>query len=426
MTKMFTPHKRVQMHILKQHAPSNLNRDDSGAPKMANFAGTDRLRISSQCLKHSMRLGATFAKLRNKLDSYEATRTRRLFERLMNEGNSKEVSAVAAGIMYSMCMKNGKFAVSLTKEDKTHGLKALLDDTSKQAAKKESAVVSSKAGRVAFCDLSLLDSERLSIVAEDMFERGWSGSQLVSLSMSEVENLLNMLNTSYEEDSEPGWGTRAVSDIVKTIKSKESRNDLSVDIALFGRMITGDGLFGDVDSCIQVAHSITTRPALIDVDYWSAADDFTEASTDTGSGHLGERPFGSGMFYSYVNIDTTALSENLINSGFSENDIPDIVKDIVSSVMIALCTENPTGYQNSFASHPLASKLITHVGDGSPFSAATAFADFDANKPESDDAVERLVAWRDNCEEQYGDILGGQFVCEDTVKDTLKTTVGLV
>jgi CRISPR system Cascade subunit CasC len=45
----------VEIHALQNFAPSNLNRDDTGAPKDALFGGARRGRISSQCLKRAVR-----------------------------------------------------------------------------------------------------------------------------------------------------------------------------------------------------------------------------------------------------------------------------------------------------------------------------------------------------------------------------------
>ncbi|MDH5670173.1 MAG: type I-E CRISPR-associated protein Cas7/Cse4/CasC, partial [Nitrospira sp.] len=45
----------IEIHALQHFAPSNLNRDDTGAPKDAWFGGTRRARISSQCLKRAVR-----------------------------------------------------------------------------------------------------------------------------------------------------------------------------------------------------------------------------------------------------------------------------------------------------------------------------------------------------------------------------------
>jgi len=45
----------IEVHIIQNHSPANLNRDDLGAPKSCMFGGVPRARISSQCLKRSIR-----------------------------------------------------------------------------------------------------------------------------------------------------------------------------------------------------------------------------------------------------------------------------------------------------------------------------------------------------------------------------------
>src|SRR5438093_4324244 len=45
----------VELHIIQNFAPANLNRDDTGAPKDCEFGGVRRARISSQCLKRVVR-----------------------------------------------------------------------------------------------------------------------------------------------------------------------------------------------------------------------------------------------------------------------------------------------------------------------------------------------------------------------------------
>jgi len=46
----------AEFHLIQSFAPSNLNRDDTGAPKDAVFGGYRRARVSSQCFKRSVRL----------------------------------------------------------------------------------------------------------------------------------------------------------------------------------------------------------------------------------------------------------------------------------------------------------------------------------------------------------------------------------
>jgi CRISPR system Cascade subunit CasC len=66
----------LELHILQSFSPSNLNRDDTGSPKDCEFGGVRRARVSSQCLKGSIRLAFQRQGLL-KEDSL-AVRTRRL------------------------------------------------------------------------------------------------------------------------------------------------------------------------------------------------------------------------------------------------------------------------------------------------------------------------------------------------------------
>lgn len=52
----------VELHILQNFAPSNLNRDDTNTPKDCDFGGVRRARISSQCLKRAIREAPIFTK----------------------------------------------------------------------------------------------------------------------------------------------------------------------------------------------------------------------------------------------------------------------------------------------------------------------------------------------------------------------------
>ena len=45
----------LEVHMLQNFAPSNLNRDDTGSPKDCEFGGYRRARISSQCQKRAIR-----------------------------------------------------------------------------------------------------------------------------------------------------------------------------------------------------------------------------------------------------------------------------------------------------------------------------------------------------------------------------------
>lgn len=69
---------KIEVHLIQNFAPSNLNRDDTGQPKSAYFGGFRRARISSQCSKRStrqlwLRNGSASAGVRTKLLKKELT-----------------------------------------------------------------------------------------------------------------------------------------------------------------------------------------------------------------------------------------------------------------------------------------------------------------------------------------------------------------
>src|SRR5262245_25984563 len=65
----------VELHLLQNFAPSNLNRDDTGSPKDCEFGGVRRARISSQCLKRAIRRSGDFTAA---MAGLGGVRTRRL------------------------------------------------------------------------------------------------------------------------------------------------------------------------------------------------------------------------------------------------------------------------------------------------------------------------------------------------------------
>jgi CRISPR system Cascade subunit CasC len=72
----------IELHMLQNFAPSNLNRDDTNNPKDCEFGGVRRARISSQCLKHAIRWSPVFAR-DTQVDS--SLRTRWIARKIMDE-----------------------------------------------------------------------------------------------------------------------------------------------------------------------------------------------------------------------------------------------------------------------------------------------------------------------------------------------------
>jgi len=83
----------IELHAIQNHSPANLNRDDLGAPKTCYFGGVLRSRISSQCIKRSIRKSEEFKLLCGGI------RTRRLPQYLAEQIKTKHMLELAKDIV---------------------------------------------------------------------------------------------------------------------------------------------------------------------------------------------------------------------------------------------------------------------------------------------------------------------------------------
>lgn len=83
----------LQLHFLTVYPPANLNRDDTGRPKTAQFGGTTRLRLSSQSLKRAWRTSDIFE---SRLAGHLGKRTQRFGHTIEEHLTAKGTDAVAA------------------------------------------------------------------------------------------------------------------------------------------------------------------------------------------------------------------------------------------------------------------------------------------------------------------------------------------
>lgn len=91
----------LEVHLLQNFALSNLNRDDTGAPKSCIFGGSRRARISSQCQKRAIR---TFVREEGLVPSEDlARRTKKIVKEIvqrlstmgLNEDQAREITRKA-------------------------------------------------------------------------------------------------------------------------------------------------------------------------------------------------------------------------------------------------------------------------------------------------------------------------------------------
>ncbi len=277
----------IEIHALQNFAPSNLNRDDTGAPKDALFGGTRRARVSSQCLKRAVR-----EHFKEQDKAWVANRTKRIVDALKERVASKV---------------------------KTHK-----DFTEENLVKAIEVAVSSLGSNKKI----KVDKERKTDV-------------LLSLSPKEIDSLESVIAESYADLLKKKPSDEVVQALNDAIDG-ENKSRLSIDVALFGRMLAVMPEKNQNAAC-QVAHAISTHAVEREFDFYTAVDDLKPEDT-AGADMMGTVEFNSACFYRYAVIDWQKLVENL------QQDT-DLATKGLRAFLEGFVVAEPTGKQNTFAAH---------------------------------------------------------------------------
>lgn len=287
-----------EIHMIKNYPPTNLNRDEMGAPKTGMFGGALRGRISSQCFKRSWRTSELF---RSEIGAEDlGIRTRQLPQLVAEELRRRSVQEE---YLTELLPKLSAFGNKDGKENKKGNYTAQMVFYAPQDI---AAVADAVERRLADC-AALKDVKAI------------KGKEL--------------------QDMVTGADIRPV----------------TLDIALFGRMVTSNA-FADVEAAMQVAHAISTNKVVMESDYFTAMDDLLRGDTmeESGSGMIGDIDYDSSCYYLYASLDTDALRSNL---QYADN--PDaLVRKAVPALLRTMALTNPSGKQNSFAGHVLPSAML--------------------------------------------------------------------
>ncbi len=131
----------IEIHIIQNHSPSNLNRDDLGAPKTCYFGGVLRSRISSQCIKRSIRMSKEFERLRGGI------RTRRLAELISENLKTKDAKARAEKILVKCGLAPKSSKKKEDSDESTSEISKMLVFTSRQAISEMASLLNEGNGK---------------------------------------------------------------------------------------------------------------------------------------------------------------------------------------------------------------------------------------------------------------------------------------
>ncbi|MEO5344282.1 MAG: type I-E CRISPR-associated protein Cas7/Cse4/CasC [Gammaproteobacteria bacterium SHHR-1] len=326
----------IELHMLQNFAPSNLNRSDTGAPKDCTFGGSRRARISSQCIKRAIRKHPVFEQRVVESGGNVGTRTKRVLKRLAEllEDTGHDTADIER--VCEVMLGGVKLEFKL---DEKKGM-----DNETTAIKKSQYL------------LYLSETEIQALA--DIAREHWV--ELKAIQIAEAEEANKKQKKTASKEAVP-------KEIQKKIAAAlRDHPALAADIALFGRMLA-DAKEMNVDAACQVAHALSThRVASMEMDFYTAVDDLLP-SEDSGSDMMGIVEFNSACYYRYAQINLEILKRNL-------KDDREAAIGAVLGFLEAAALAVPTGMQNSMAAqNPPSYIRVMFRSSGAPWSLANAF-----------------------------------------------------
>ncbi len=327
----------IEIHALQNYAPSNLNRDDTGAPKDALFGGTRRARVSSQCLKKAVRNYFNVLKEEKFFGRDDlAIRSKRVLELLAQ-------ALVAKGRLESTATEKARLAL------------ASMELSVKEDGKSEY--------------LLFLGEREIAHVAEIIHNKWESIMSRNAASVEEKKAVKSKKQAAQAADPE-----------LKKALDTVFNGGKAVDVALFGRMLA-DMPEKNQDAACQVAHAISTHSVEREFDFYTAVDD-RRPQDSAGADMMGTVEFNSACYYRYAVVDWEKLVGNLQNDR-------ELAARGLRAFLEGFVVAEPTGKQNSFAAHNPPEFVVVSVRrDSSPRSFANAFET--AVRAKKDESLTRL------------------------------------
>jgi CRISPR system Cascade subunit CasC len=344
----------LDVHALQTVPPSNINRDDTGAPKTAVYGGVPRARVSSQAWKRATR---TYFKEEHLLDASElGVRTKKIVEAIADRITALDPSLP------------GETALRIADETvKAIGLKTEVPKRKAAAAKDGEPEPAPESKYLVFL----------------------SARQLDGLARLAVEGAPDI--TAYLKDKENKGRAKQIAD-----------THHSVDIALFGRMVADEADI-NVDASVQVAHAISVHRVDNESDYYTAVDD-ENTDAETGAGMIGTVDFNSATLYRYAAVGVHQLAANLGQGLRDDEPRTDPVRRAVEAFVHGFVASLPTGKINTFGHHTLPDAVIVKLRTTRPVSFVAAFEDPVRGERGGyvREASERLAEYVPDIERAYG------------------------
>ena len=331
----------LEVHILQNFAPANLNRDDTGAPKDAMFGEFLRGRVSSQSWKRAVRMYFKEYQLLTKEEL--ATRTKRL-SKIVEDCLVEKYSFPRENAIHM-----GQLAInSILKSDpkKPHLAKTLVFISQSEGEYFAKICNDNKDALTEFASEAKLKAMQEIQELEERIEAKKNEAEIEE-DEKEKKKLSDELKT-FQDDLKNKKKQAGKTEVPESIKKEFSKvigsARRSVDIALFGRMLAELKQTDRDNAACQVSPAISTNSIERGFDFFTAVDELNQ--DDAGAGMMGTIEFNSSCYYRYASLDVDKLIYNL--EAEKDKDLP--IRGI-EAFLKAFVKSKPSGKQNTFAAH---------------------------------------------------------------------------
>ena len=311
------PTANLEIHMIQNFAANGLNAGESGLPKRVEFGGESRRYISSQSQKFAMKEMIETLMGDPSQPGRESYRTRQIFDIVFakvvsdygkdGEEAERAVSAFIEGLGFRLNDGQTQYLLLLGKQEIENLVKTCLANWDHLLDEKTKHTK----GRV---DRSLVSTDGNALHIASLLDGGQA-----------------------------------------------------VQLALNGRMVA-DFPEINMQSSTQVAHAIATGKSAMELDFYSAVDDFlNESGHSQGvSGMMGYTGLMSSCMYRYMNIDVRQLHKNLLED-------KNLTKDALAVAVRACVRGILSGRVNSTAPFNLPSFVMVVLRADNPWNLTNAF-----------------------------------------------------
>jgi CRISPR system Cascade subunit CasC len=315
---------KIMIHVLHNFPPARMNSDESGSQKTAMFGDVLRARLSSPNIGRNVRLSSYIRDV-----APIGYRSRALphmvkMELYTMQATDPEFANVKDEFINEAAQKLKKFGTNKSKE-------AAPPAEDKKAAKKANEEQTAQVLFFTDIDVKFIANAMRSAILKSA-----SFKDFKAIDLKDIPTIPECVN-----------------------------NPITIDMALFGRMVTSD-FMNNVTSAVQIAHALSTHALYRDNDYYSCVDDLIESGEVAGKGSAmqGNRDFNSACFYKYSAIDLNVLKENMEHVQGGKQGGVELLKKVVAAYIKAFVFEYSASGQGRFAAQTLPDMVMIEVTDG--------------------------------------------------------------